>query len=156
MPTHPQPNPPLHTFGTPPQDGLFATREAVYAVVREKDMIAAVHTPRGYFLPGGGVEENETIFEALVREVFEELGWAIYIHDPLPVVEQYLFSAAKQQHILTTAHFYHATFCAEICEPLEDEHKLIWLHQSEAEEKLFTESMRWAVKQPGIRFFFNT
>lgn len=149
MPTHPQPNPPLHTFGTPPPDGRYATREAVYAIVREKGMIAAVHTPRGYFLPGGGVEENETNFEALVREVFEELGWAIYIQEPLPVVEQYLFSAAKQQHVLTTAHFYNSTFCAEICEPLEDDHKLIWLHQAEAEEKLFTESMRWAVKQVG-------
>ena len=151
MPTHPQSNPPLHTFGTPPFDGKYDLREAVYAIVRENDMIAAVHTPRGYFLPGGGIEENESIQEALVREVFEELGWAIIIHDALPVVQQYLFSVAKQTHYLTNAHFYNATFCAELCEPFEEDHELVWLQQAEAEEKLVTESMRWAVKQVGRR-----
>lgn len=42
-----------------------------------------------FFPPGGGVEEGETVFEASVREVVEELGVTCNPVEDLGILEQY-------------------------------------------------------------------
>ena len=44
-----------------------------------------------YTLPGGGVEEGETIEEALIREITEETGCTIDHYEPLGYVEENRF-----------------------------------------------------------------
>ncbi|MCG1022944.1 NUDIX hydrolase [Sutcliffiella horikoshii] len=52
-------------------------RKAVRAIVIRDGHILMVHSNKGDFkFPGGGVEQEETHREALIREVLEETGYA--------------------------------------------------------------------------------
>jgi len=56
--------------------GKVGTRIAARAVILDGDLMFMIHSPDcdEYKFPGGGVEPGETLEEALVREVREELG----------------------------------------------------------------------------------
>lgn len=64
----------------PPRENL---RQAAVAVIQQDNKFLAikrsqtVRAPGKICFPGGGVEEGETIEEALVREMNEELGIAV-------------------------------------------------------------------------------
>lgn len=67
-------------------------RLSVRAVVYDAQgrlLLAAHQGPRGpwYVLPGGGVDHNETLHEAVVREVLEETGLRVTPADVLFVRE---------------------------------------------------------------------
>lgn len=53
-------------------------RTSVRALIQRKDRVLLIRRSRGnetyHVLPGGGVEEGENLFEALRREVHEELS----------------------------------------------------------------------------------
>jgi len=59
--------------------GKIISRKAVRAIILNKNYILMVFLGRTneYKFPGGGVEENETIEEALKREVVEEVGYNV-------------------------------------------------------------------------------
>lgn len=56
---------------------VIRKRVAVRAVIYEGNRILMVKTNRGdYKFPGGGVEEGESLRDALIREIIEETGYA--------------------------------------------------------------------------------
>ena len=69
----------------------YDTRLAAYALVVEDDRVlltwfngSGSGTPC-WSLPGGGVEFDETVEEAVVREALEETGHEVVLHDPFAV-----------------------------------------------------------------------
>ena len=63
--------------------------DGVKGIVRNKDHILVLVKPDGTLdLPGGRVENGETIKSALRREINEETGLKVEIHDP---VEEWSF-----------------------------------------------------------------
>ncbi|PFA67177.1 NUDIX hydrolase [Bacillus sp. AFS015802] len=65
-------------------------RTAVKAVIIQNHTILLMHTNRGdYKFPGGGVEEGESLSDALIREVAEETGFVhCLVKEPLGIVTQ--------------------------------------------------------------------
>jgi len=70
----------------------YHTRLAAYALIvdeTEQILLAWYNgTGRGkacWTLPGGGVEYDESVEEAVVREVLEETGYRVVLHEPLVV-----------------------------------------------------------------------
>lgn len=67
----------------------YDTRLAAYAViVRDEQILLAWyngkgHGKAGWTLPGGGVEFDESMEAAVVREVFEETGYHVTVGRPL-------------------------------------------------------------------------
>ncbi|MBI1897436.1 MAG: NUDIX hydrolase [Acidobacteria bacterium] len=62
-------------FGTPVEGCPYVLRPSAYALVRNAaGELAVARTPRGCFLPGGGVETGESPEQAIEREAKEECG----------------------------------------------------------------------------------
>lgn len=70
-------------------DLLAAVRVAVAVIIDAKQQVLIslrqVHQHQGglWEFPGGKVDDNETVFDALVREIDEELGMTIIEAQPL-------------------------------------------------------------------------
>lgn len=68
----------------------FDCRDTVRAVVVNNDRLIAVQNVTmfgGYSLPGGGIEDDETIEQALMREMCEELGAEVSIIESLGLIK---------------------------------------------------------------------
>jgi 8-oxo-dGTP diphosphatase len=71
--------------------------DGVKGIVRKKDRILVLVKPNGALdLPGGRVENGETAQSALQREIKEETGLKVEIHDP---VEEWSFYKTPEQLI---------------------------------------------------------
>lgn len=73
-------------------DKPYWIRKASRAIVsNERGEIALLHVKAdGYYkLPGGGIEAEESINEALRREVWEEVGVSIEVHDEIGIIIEY-------------------------------------------------------------------
>lgn len=101
----------INTLIHPKVSGLINprtfNRTAARAVVINNDKILLIYTKRydDYTLPGGGVDENEPIKEALIRELYEETGANnIEIVSEFGIYEEYRphhFEAYDQMHMLS-------------------------------------------------------
>jgi ADP-ribose pyrophosphatase YjhB (NUDIX family) len=66
----------------------YRLRKAARAIILDKDKIALMKvSKRGYHkLPGGGIDENEKILEALEREIMEETGCIAEVQKELGII----------------------------------------------------------------------
>ncbi|MFI5260429.1 MAG: NUDIX hydrolase [Candidatus Paceibacteria bacterium] len=83
-----------------PTPHSYIERTTARAVVFDTDdNIALLHVTRKehHKLPGGGVEEGESIGEALTRELIEEIGCAVTDVCELGMIEEYRNKTAKHQ-----------------------------------------------------------
>ena len=65
-------------FGTRKPGVSYVPRPGSYAIVFDTDgRVALLETPRGHYLPGGGIDFGESPLQALVREVSEECGFIL-------------------------------------------------------------------------------
>lgn len=83
------------TFGKKERGKEYILRPAVYCVMfnGQKDKVAIIKTSDGkYFLPGGGIEGNETHEECLKREALEEMGTDIEMGHFIGRATRYFYS----------------------------------------------------------------
>ena len=106
--------------------------------------IAAVRTPAGLFLPGGGVDEAERHHDAAARETMEECGLVVTVGAEVGVAHEYVVPLSGPP-IVKVSRFFRAAIETGPRRPGEPDHELVWLTQSEAERALTHGSQRWAV-----------
>ena len=138
------------TFGQKEQNQHYITRSAVYAVMcdPQTDKIAVIQKKDGkLFLPGGGIEANETPEECLKREVLEETGMDVNIGDFIGRANQYFYSQNETTYYLNEGQFYRCDAGQNIYDPIEDDHHLIWIDPVSAIEGLFHAHQRYAVQK---------
>lgn len=133
-------------FGTRAVGVEYIVRPGAYAVVFDSSgRVAVMRNSSGYYLPGGGIEAGESEERALEREVLEECGCAVAIDRRLGVAIQYLV-AAYEGAFAKRGTFFLARFTEQVCDPIEDDHELVWLTAAEARERLEHASQWWAVE----------
>lgn len=70
-----------------PKNKTVSWRPSAYGLIikNKRVLLAKAHMHGLWELPGGGVELNERIFEALYREVYEETGYQITVENRRPI-----------------------------------------------------------------------
>jgi 8-oxo-dGTP pyrophosphatase MutT (NUDIX family) len=126
-------------------------RPGGYAViVTAAGDVAAVSTPEGLMLPGGGQDEGELPEDAAIREVKEECGLRINIGRRIGVADELVFAADERIHYRKRCTFFFANVIggAPVDEP---DHKLTWLSRDTV-ARLLHESQGWALAETCRRF----
>lgn len=135
-------------FGSPPSDVVATMRPSAYAIVADAGgRIAVVRTPRGLYLPGGGMDAVESPANAVVREVREETGlrvsagaWSVHAVD-------HVYSADERTHFEKRSTFIDARVDGPPLPAVEADHALEWLAPHAAAAHLTHPGHRWAVGQ---------
>ncbi|HTU25305.1 MAG TPA: NUDIX domain-containing protein [Pirellulales bacterium] len=141
MPTQLQPL----EFGRRVPGHDYLPRPGSYAViVDEQGRVAAVRTPHGCFLPGGGAEPGESPIETLLREVREECGRDFAHIGPLGFAIENVY-AAGEGYFAKQCTFFRARFIGPAGAPSSADHELVWLSLPRDLQLLTHGSHRWAV-----------
>lgn len=140
----------------------YYKRPSVYAIIErdEDNKIAIVSdNPDVYFFLGGGIEENETNIESLRREVIEEVGYSLKDIKLFDKVCSYCYSDTNG-YMDIEATIYIAKLDTKIVEPIEEDHKLMWVDPNEYKDKLFHEYQIYIlnkyVEQKSKKFIYST
>ncbi|MBR6676039.1 MAG: NUDIX domain-containing protein [Clostridia bacterium] len=62
-------------MGKPIEGISYYDRIGAYLICIENNKLAVVRDPKGYFLPGGGIDDGESLEECVKRECLEETGF---------------------------------------------------------------------------------
>lgn len=126
----------------------YYKRPGAYVIVeRDKDnKIAIVTNGIGYFFLGGGLELNETNEMALKRELVEEAGYTLKDIKFFDIVSTYIYSKEKG-YMDIDATIYIAKFDKKVAEPIEKDHKIIWVDPLEYKDKLYREYQRYILNE---------
>jgi 8-oxo-dGTP diphosphatase len=134
-------------FGNRIEGQAYVRRPSAYALVRNAEsQFAVVRTPNGCFLPGGGMEPDETPQQTVVREAMEECGFVL---KPGPVMEraiQFVYSTAEKRYFEKICEFMAAELISTAA-PSELDHEVLWLSEDQARACLSHESHCWVVSQ---------
>jgi 8-oxo-dGTP diphosphatase len=130
-------------FGTRRADLVYVERPGAYGLaLDEHDRIAIVQlADNRYFLPGGGIEQDETPETCLLREFAEEIAWSARIGTLLGRATQFVESVRGPLEV--RAHYFSVTPMAPIAGPAE--HDCFWLPPMEAIPLMAREADRWAI-----------
>lgn len=140
--------PEVPKFGVRKASETYVPRPGAYALIFDpKGRLAVLESSQGYFLPGGGLEGNETPEETLVREVREECGFNVTIIGRVGEAVEYRRTAGHELGIRKECVFFAANVGETYGVAREDDHVLIWLELHEAEIRLGHGSQKWAVHQ---------
>jgi len=126
----------LNTFGKEINGGFIERNRAAGIVLNDRKKIILMNLTNMYFhmLPGGGVDSNENIGEALYRELKEETGANVEIISELGIVVENL----EQRKMKQITYFYLTKVVGEIQEPnfmpdeLEQGYQVEWYSIDEA------------------------
>ncbi|MEW8972164.1 MAG: NUDIX domain-containing protein [Mesobacillus sp.] len=122
----------------------------MYGIIlkKEENLVALIDTGAGkYFLPGGGIEENESHEECLIREGKEEMGKLLELGEWIGKAQQYFYSKKDSAYYQVQGDFYFAKIVGDTEEPTEPDHYLRWLETGEAVSKIFHDHQRWALQK---------
>lgn len=114
-----------------PKNKTFSWRPAAYGLIIKNNQVllikAKVHGR--WELPGGGIGLNETIIEALHREVHEETGYKILIKNeqPLYIEDSYFYAPDLDKYFKSIPMVF-------LAEPKGNNKNAKLIHEEEVEE----------------------
>lgn len=123
----------------------YIVRPSAYALVRnEAGQLATARTGRGWFLPGGGIDANETPEQAAARETSEECGLIILpgrlVGNALEIVH-----VPRRRACVGKDSFFFEASVIGVSLQVEPDHELQWMEMARAIELLLDRSHQWAV-----------
>lgn len=135
-------------FGEKLPGQQYTDRKGAYAIIlNEKNEVATIKLPHGYFLPGGGIEGEESKVDCLRRECLEELGWEIEINQFVCAASNYHYSIYRKRHLHSIGYFYLATYVKQVMNPVEKDHSLVWMSLDACRLNLFLDHQAWAIEK---------
>src|SRR4051812_7124691 len=133
-------------FGDKPVGVHEIVRPSAYGIMSDgRRCIAAVRTPLGYFLPGGGQHDAESVEGTVAREVVEECGLVVQVGTWRAAAVDHVWSIEEHTHFEKRSTFCDAIVVGDAGDSSEADHELLWMSMSDAVAALTPPSHRWAV-----------
>jgi mutator protein MutT len=109
---------------------LIKNSKDEYLFMRRSTILATDVSEPSWDIPGGRIESNEYLPEALKREIQEEVGYEIQ-STPMLIAAQDIFVPAKELHVVRLTY----TLKEDVDNiALSDEHEeYVWVHESQLE-----------------------
>jgi 8-oxo-dGTP diphosphatase len=127
----------------------YSERPGSYGIAISGNKILVEMAKLGYFLPGGGIDEGETIEEALRREFREESGYEISSFQTLGSAAEYVNLPDEDFYIKKVGHFFLVEL-GEKGEPTYDDGHVFpveWRDIEEIRANLYLKSQWWSIEQ---------
>lgn len=126
----------------------YRKRPGAYAIIvnKDDDKVGIVTDGEAYFYLGGGIKNGETKLEALKREMIEEAGYSIKNIREFEEVGSHVFAEDKG-FLEVIASVYIAEFDKKVVEPIEKDHKVLWVKPEEYVGKMFREWQRYIMER---------
>jgi len=143
-------------FGEIIENQVYTERSGVYGILsNDEKQVGIIKTPRGYILPGGGIESGESHQHCLIREFEEETGIAVDVGDFIGTAILYGFSPNSHQFLKVIGHFYDVKKIHSNLVKIEADHELVWFSEVDAVQTLKLEHQAWAVAEAFSRCGFQ-
>jgi 8-oxo-dGTP diphosphatase len=135
-------------FGTRTRGERCVLRPGAYGLLADASRrIALVRTPKGVFLPGGGIEGAESVESALRREFLEECGFSVRVLSWSAHSVQFVLSESEDTEFEKRCTFREAVLEPGSAQRIELDHESFWSPPREAIALLSHASQRWAVER---------
>lgn len=128
---------------------VYKKRPSAYVIIeRDEDELVAIATDDEgtYFLLGGGIEAGESELDAIKREVIEESGYSIYNIRLFDKLTSWSHSD-RIGYLDVAATIYLAKFKEKVAEPVEIDHKVMWVSPADYVGKLYHEFQNYALEK---------
>ena len=122
----------MRRFSPPPLPRVqYTRRPGAYGVIldgRGRMLIALNESPGEEFaLPGGGVDPGESPLQALHREAMEETGWRIHPLRRAGAFRRFTYMPEYDLWAEKICHIYLCRAGRRIADPVEPDHRPVWL-----------------------------
>ncbi|MBM7543774.1 8-oxo-dGTP diphosphatase [Weissella beninensis] len=140
----------MEIFGEHHLNKNYLVRKGAYAIIfkdvtRTKIGLIRAHGDQ-YFLPGGGIEQNETPQVTLQREMLEESGYTLKNIKWLCRAQKYFIATIPiKQAMLSDGYFYLAQLADKKQLPSENDNHFEWVDVNDYQRLLFHEHQSYAV-----------
>lgn len=137
----------IPTFGTKKKGVAYIERPSAYEILLNKEgRIAIIEVRARYFLPGGGIDDDETAEECVTRESLEEIGFEITGLHFLGETVDYFQSFKNQKYYCIPSSYFTADHFKIVQEPIETDHILHWMKPEEAAGSMARPGFTWAIQ----------
>mgnify|MGYP001780929327 CR=1 FL=1 len=125
---------------------VYVDRKGAYIIPSHDSKLGVVQTQKGFFFLGGGIDENETDIACIQRECLEEAGCTAVVKEFICSAETYIEHPVIG-HFHPIQNYYAGEIVRKEQEPMEGDHKLVWLSYEELKGNMFLEMQNWALDQ---------
>lgn len=138
----------VQTFGEKLNNVNYINRQGVYGIsFNSKKQVALIKVPYGYFLPGGGIENDENHERCLKREYREETGFNIDILQYVDCLSQYTYSPQTKRYLKLVGYFYIVDLKERVCDNIEEDHELVWRDIIDIKDIMNLEYQYWIIRK---------
>ncbi len=136
----------MHRIFGKKEEVTYTDRKGAYIIPIKGGQIGVVKTPKGYFLLGGGLDGDEPDEVCIERECREEAGYSVVVGEKLGSAETY-YKAPEIGYFHPIQTYYAGELLEKVQEPMEEDHRLVWVRFEDLRGKMYMEMQNWAIEE---------
>lgn len=132
-------------FGEREPGATYTERTGAYLIDVREGRVSVIQTGKGYFLPGGGLEADESDEACIRRECLEETGYAVQVGRRVCSAESYCVHP-EIGHFHPVQRYYAGRLTEKMQEASETDHRLARVKVDEIRGRMFSPMQSWALE----------